>query len=57
MREKRESRARKRRRVKTIKLPPQLWKFIETGLPLCPPEKKAGKLAREIQWDTFSGPV
>jgi hypothetical protein len=30
---------------------------IETGLPLCPPEKKARKLAREVQWDTFSGPV
>jgi hypothetical protein len=29
----------------------------ETGLHLCPPEKKARKLAREIQWNTFSGPV
>jgi hypothetical protein len=29
----------------------------ETGPPVCPPEKKAGKLVREIQRDIFSGPV
>ena len=30
---------------------------VETGLLLCPPEKKVRKLVREVQWDTFSGPV
>jgi len=31
--------------------------LVETGLPLCPSEKKARKPAREIRWKTFSGPV
>jgi hypothetical protein len=30
---------------------------FETGLLGCPPEKKAAKLAGEIEQDTFSGPV
>jgi hypothetical protein len=29
----------------------------ETGLPQCPSERKAGKLVREFQRDTFSSPV
>jgi hypothetical protein len=30
---------------------------VETGLRVCPPEKSAGKLARGVKRDTFSGPV
>jgi hypothetical protein len=30
---------------------------LKTGLLGCPPEKKAAKLAGEIEQDTFSGPV
>ena len=30
---------------------------FETGLLGCPPEKKAAKLAGEIEQDTFSGPL
>jgi len=30
---------------------------LETGLRVCPPEKKAVKLGYAVQRDTFSGPV
>jgi hypothetical protein len=30
---------------------------VETGLLICLPEKKAAKLASDIEEDTFSGPV
>jgi len=31
--------------------------LIETGLHVCPPEKKAAKLTCGVKRDTFSGPV
>ena len=33
------------------------YRVVETGLHVAPPEKRAQKLAREVQWDTFSGLV
>src|SRR6266849_585195 len=30
---------------------------VETGLPMCPPEKRVRKLACGVQWDSFSSPV
>jgi hypothetical protein len=32
-------------------------RVVETGLLVCPPEKKAAKLASSNEQDTFSGPV
>jgi hypothetical protein len=32
-------------------------RVVETGLLVCPPEKKAAKLAGSNEQDTFSGPL